>query len=109
MTCCATKKGEMLVQTPIEGRNLPEHSPTNLIILYDSAVGKAPLVKAIKDCGANIIYDYNIITGMAIRKSDKMTLEESIRYFRNVKGVVSVERDYIHRLTDPVKPRLMDK
>jgi len=33
-------------------------------------------------------------------------LEETMQYFKNVKGVTSVEYDHVYRLTDPVKPRL---
>ena len=38
-----------------------------------------------------------------------MTLDEAIDYFRRVEGVVSVERDRIIRLTDPVKPPLLTR
>ena len=88
---------------------LPEHSPTTIIVMYDKEVGSKPLREAIKKSKAEIIYDYSIITGMALRKPENMTLDEAIDYFKGVKGVVAVERDYIHRLTDPVKPILETK
>ena len=53
-----------------------------------------------------IIYDYNIINGMALKKPDGKTLEETMQYFKTVKGVTHVEYDHVYRLTDPVKPRL---
>ena len=53
-----------------------------------------------------IIYDYNIINGMALRKPDDKTLEETMQYFKKVKGVTHVEYDHVYHLTDPVKPRL---
>ena len=74
--------------------------------MYDQEAGKDSLLKAVKDYKAEIIYDYSIIPGMAIRKPDDKTLEESMQYFKKVKGVVSVEYDHIYRLTDPVKPKL---
>jgi hypothetical protein len=43
---------------------------------------------------------------MAIKIPDGSDIKEAISYFRAVKGVVSVERDRIIRLTDPVKPKL---
>ena len=43
---------------------------------------------------------------MAIRIPDGRDLSEAMEYFKAVKGVVSVEKDRIIHLTDPVKPRL---
>ena len=93
---------------PIMDRNKDwmEYSPTTLIIMVDESVGKKPLYKAIKDYGATLIYDYNIIPGVAIRIPEGTTLEQGIAYFKKVKGVVSVSKDRITRLTDPVRPRL---
>jgi uncharacterized membrane protein YsdA (DUF1294 family) len=94
---------------PRDGRlrdPIGEFSPTTLIIMYDSDVGKQPLLEAVRKYKAEVIYDYSIIPGMAIRKPEDKTLEEAIVMFRKVKGVTSVEKDRITRLTDPVKPRL---
>lgn len=102
-------KSQRLVNLPsqnIISERPGEYSPTTLLILYDAEIGKEPLMKAIKEYGATIIYDYHMMNGMAIRKPDDKTLEESIVFFRKVKGVLTVERDHIIRLTDPVKPRL---
>lgn len=85
---------------------ISEHSPAVLIIMYDQETGKDPLLKAIKEYKAEIIYDYSIIPGMAIKKPDDKTLEETMQYFKEVKGVVSVGYDHVYHLTDPVKPRL---
>ena len=43
---------------------------------------------------------------MALKKPEDKTLEETMQYFKGVKGVTTVEYDHIIRLTDPVKPRL---
>ncbi len=96
---------------------IPEHQPisgmdyssTNLIIMYDTEIGKEPLLEAIQEIHAEIIYDYKIITGMAIRKPDTMSLEETKAYFEKVDGVVSVAYDHIYRLDDPVKPKLEER
>lgn len=82
------------------------YSPNTLIIMYDTEVGKEPLLEAIKEYQAEILYDYSIIPGMAIRIPDGANIHVALAYFKEVKGVVSVERDQIIRLTDPVKPRL---
>lgn len=77
-----------------------QFSPKTLIISYDKEVGKGPLLKAIKDYGAEIIYDYSIIPGMAIRIPEGKDIHDAIDYFKKVKGVVSVERDRIYHLDD---------
>ena len=93
-------------QQPISGM---DYSPTNLIIMYDAEIGKEPLLEAIRDIQAEIIYDYSIITGMAIRKPETMSLEDTKAYFEKVKGVTSVAYDHIYRLDDPVKPKLEER
>jgi hypothetical protein len=81
-------------------------SPDRLIIMYDEAVGKEPLMNAVKAYGAEILYDYSIIPGIAIRLPEGTDIRKAIEWFRKVEGVTSVERDQIIRLTDPVQPRL---
>ena len=95
-------EGPSLVTTEPEG----EYSPNTLIIKYDEAVGKEPLLEAIETYGAEVKYDYSLIPGMAIRIPDGKDIHDAITFFRKVKGVTSVERDRIIRLTDPVIPRL---
>ncbi len=77
-----------------------EYSPSTLIIMVDSAIGKEPLKAAIKAFGAELIYDYTIIPGVAIRIPEGKTLDESIAYFSKVEGVLSVERDMITHIDD---------
>lgn len=89
----------------------PDHSPNVFLVMYDPAVGKDALQKAIKEYGCEtqkveVVYDYRIIHGMALKKPDCKTLEETMEFFRGVEGVLSVEYDHIIRLDDPVRPRL---
>ena len=74
--------------------------------MYDENIGKEPLLEAIKKYGVEIKYDYKIINGMALKKPENKTLEETMQYFRGIKGVTTVEYDHVIRLTDPVKPKL---
>ncbi|MBQ8051495.1 MAG: hypothetical protein IJ197_07995 [Bacteroidaceae bacterium] len=109
MSSCKTKK-DTIEARPFpsvveEGRGI-EYAPSTLIIMVDAEIGKEPLHKAIKNYGATIIYDYSIIPGMAIRIPDGKDIHEAMTFFKKVKGVVSVERDRITRLTDPVRPKL---
>ena len=113
LASCSTPKNTIAPlptsSTSDEAVLLPEHSPTTLIVTYDKEVGSKHLRDAIKKSGAEIIYDYSIIPGMAIRKPEDMTLDEAIAYFKKVKGVVAVERDYIHRLIEPIRPKPVER
>ena len=91
---------------PIKKYVLPEHSPSVFLLMYDAEIGKDPLLKAIKEYKCEIVYDYGIINGMALKKPEDKTLEETMHYFKTVKGVTNVEYDHIIHLTDPVKPKL---
>lgn len=79
-------------------------SPTNLIIMYDPEIGKGPLLEAVKSYGAEILYEYSIISGIAIKVPGNIL--QAIPFFADVKGVTAVERDHIYHLPTPVKPRL---
>ncbi len=107
LTSCRTKQTvELSAPISIEHKYVPEHSPNVFLIMYDAEIGKAPLLKAIKEYGCEIVYDYRMINGMALKKPEGKTLEETMVYFKKVKGVTNVEYDHIIRLTDPVKPKL---
>lgn len=106
LTLCKTKQTVELSAPVREYQIEQEHSPNVFLVMYDEKVGNTPLQKAIKAYGCEVIYDYNIINGMALKKPDAKTLEETMQYFKGVKGVLTVEYDHIIRLTDPIKPRL---
>ena len=104
--CSCKTKQHIETAMPIQNKYVPEHSPNVFLVMYDTEIGKEPLLEAIKEYKVEIIYDYNIINGMALKKPDSKSLEETMQYFKEVKGVVSVEYDHIYHLTDPVKPKL---
>ena len=109
LTSCRSKQTVELSASIESHKYEPEHSPNVFLVMYDEKVGKAPLQKAVKAYKCEVIYDYNIINGMALKKPDDKTLEETMQYFKGVKGVLTVEYDHVIRLTDPVKPRLETK
>ncbi len=82
------------------------YSPDTLIILCDGDEAKAKVREVILAYGAEIKYDYSIICGFAIKIPEGKTIAESMEYFKNVPGIISVERDQIIHLTDPVEPVL---
>ena len=104
--CSCKTKQQIEAVTSITHEYIPDHSPNVFLLIYDAEVGNEPLLKAIKEYKCEIVYDYGIINGMALKKPEDKTLEETMQYFKTVKGVTNVEYDNIIRLTDPVKPRL---
>lgn len=114
--CCCNTRQQASVEPLVDNRVIVDqvqpgvdYSPTTIIVMCDSTIGKEPVRQAVVQCGASIIYDYHIICGMAIRKPDNMTLEQAIAHFKKVRGVVSVERDRIMRLIEPVPPRPVER
>ena len=74
-----------------------QYNPKTLIIYYNQNNGKKNIVEAIKQYGATILYSYNNINGIAISIPEGKTLEESIQYFKKIKGVVEVNKDYKYK------------
>lgn len=106
---CRTEQAVELPMPPQENKFVPEHSPNVFLILYDAEIGKGPILKAIKEYKCEIVYDYHNMNGMALKKPEDKSLEETMQYFKKVKGVLTVEYDYIIRLDDPVKPKLEER
>lgn len=99
--------GKVVAVESISMEDNPEFvSMTNLIISYDAEIGKEPLLAAVNDYKAEILYDYSIITAIAIKIPEGTDIHDAIAYFKKVRGVTAVERDHIYHLTDPVKPKL---
>ena len=71
----------------------PKYSPNVLIIFYDETIGKEPLLKAIKEFNATIIYDLKIMKSITIKIPEDKKIEEAIDFFQKVDGVLTVNRD----------------
>ncbi len=69
-----------------------------LIIMYDGNIGSETLIKAADEYGAEIIYRYDNINGIAVRVPDGKSMPEAMKYFQAVEGVLSVSIDR------PVRP-----
>ena len=70
----------------------------NLIIFYDEGIGSDSLMKAVKDSGTSLIYEYKNLHGIAIRPSAKTNIQDAIAYFQKINGVLSVEQDRLMKL-----------
>ena len=95
---CKSEHEMKIINGPVD---TPLFSPNTLLIMYDKEVGKAPLLEAIREYGAELIYDYGKACGVAIRKPDAKTIEETIAFFKKVKGVTHVSRDRILKTPRP--------
>lgn len=71
-----------------------------LIIMYDTTIGKQPLLKAMKRYKAKLLYDYKNFNGVAISISDTYDETKAIHFFEKVSGVISVQRDRKMQLFD---------
>lgn len=77
-------------------------SPNTLIISYDETIGKQPLLDAIEEYNAIILYDYSIINAVAIKIPDGTEIENAIDFFKGIEGVLFVNRDHIYHIDDPI-------
>ena len=75
-----------------------KYSSSVLIIFYDVEIGKEPLLKAIEDYHATVIYDLKIMKSISIKIPENTKIEDAIEYFQKVEGVLTVNRDAIHQL-----------
>lgn len=76
----------------------PSETTGNLIIGYDPAVGIEPLLAAASDYRAEILYRYTIINAVAVKPPANTDLQQAVRHFKTVRGVLSVEPDHVMQL-----------
>ncbi len=71
-----------------------EVSASTLIIFFDPQAGDKPLLKAVADYGATVIYRYNTMSGMAIALPQGAPLDKAKAHFEQVQGVLGVSYDH---------------
>lgn len=75
-------------------RQVMDSSTTgNLIIFYDSATGKEELLEAVKEYGSEVLYEYKNFNGIAVTVPPRYTMAKAIRFYKKVRGVLSVSED----------------
>ncbi|GJH39567.1 hypothetical protein RCZ04_01170 [Capnocytophaga sp. HP1101] len=70
----------------------------NLIISYQNQKALILLKKEVQKYGAEMLYEYKIIKGIAIKVPENKDIREAKTYFSNIKGVTSVEYDQINHI-----------
>ena len=76
------------------------YSPRLLIVMYDRAIGKLPLLKRLRLMKCEVVYQYETLHGVALKVPDDMPIDKATEDLRKVKGVLSVERDRILHLDE---------
>lgn len=69
-----------------------------LIIYYDKQIGTDKLQKAVKKQKAKIVYLYENFNAIAVTFPEEKSLDEMVKYFSRVKGVLAVQKNEIHQL-----------
>ena len=82
----------------MDNQKVPQYSPSTLIIFYDAEIGKEPLLKAIEEYHAQIIYDLKMMNSITIKIPEGTNIEDAIKYFNKTQGVLQVNRDSIMQL-----------
>lgn len=73
-------------------------SQENIIILYEPDAGNKDLIKEAEKYGSKILYVYKNINGIAVTVPKGKTVDDAIKHFKNVKGVLSVTEDKVMQL-----------
>ena len=103
-SCCSQRAGTRdMPAVPIENDSRPvspdeEFAPLTLIVYFVWQVGKDALLAEAKQMKCEIIYDYNVVTAVALRIPDDMDIRQAISRIEKVCGVLQVSRDGITHL-----------
>lgn len=80
--------------SPTTTVNQPTYSDNTLVIFYKDAF-KSAVVSAVEQRQAEIIYDYNLMNGFAIRLSNNDNINKAIQDLNKATGVLTVNKDDI--------------
>ncbi|MBE6723847.1 MAG: hypothetical protein E7576_01425 [Ruminococcaceae bacterium] len=82
-------------------------SANTLIVLLDPSVDESAAREMAQRHGTEVIYFYNILSGMAVRSDKNLTakqLDALAAAFEAEEGVTGVSRDAVTKLDDPISP-----
>ena len=89
LSCRTTQK---VAQSSSSEEEMLKNITHNLIISYQNQKTLAHLKKEVQKYGAEMLYEYKIIKGIAIK------VRQAKAYFSNLKGVTNVEYDQINHI-----------
>ena len=62
----------------------------NLIIFYDSAIGKEKLLGAVKEYGSEVLYEYKNFNSIAVTVPPGHTVSKTIRFYKKFQSAVEL-------------------
>ena len=92
-------------QSPAVPASSPAQQPAHtarentnvLIIFFEQGKGDA-VAAAVKQYGAEVVYRYQMMNGMAIRVPAGKNVDAAMAHFERVRGVLQVQRDQVMQL-----------
>ena len=93
------------VPAPVAFASSPAQQPAHaarentnvLIIFFEQGKGDA-VAAAVKQYGAEVVYRYQMMNGMAIRVPAGKNVDAAMAHFERVRGVLQVQRDQVMQL-----------
>ena len=101
LTACAVPQPAVIATPSMSGAQPEQAANRVLIVLYDPAIGAEPLLQAMREMQAELVYRYTNINGIATRIPPQQEMEQAIRRLERVPGVLQVQRDQIMQLQNP--------
>lgn len=97
---CKTKDTRLIGIDPVINQKSTSESydSSTLLINYEGKEVLDSLKSEIQKYGASVAYDYNNFNIIAITIPENKNIDEALKYFEKVKGVLSVERNAINQL-----------
>lgn len=81
-----------------EQRAGTRYSKNTLMVFYDTHIGKEPLLNAFKKMNCEVLHEYRLSCGFAIKVPDGKSLRKTAKRLSKVHGVTYVTRDQIQKL-----------
>ena len=101
LTACAVPQPAVIATPSMSGAQPEQAANRVLIVLYDPAIGAEPLLQAMREMQAELVYRYTNINGIATRIPPQQEMEQAIRRLERVPGVLQVQRNQIMQLQNP--------
>lgn len=95
LSCRTTQK---VAQSSSSEEEMLKNITHNLIISYQNQKTLIHLKKEVQKYGAEMLYEYKIIKGIAIKVPQDKDIRQAKAYFSNLKGVTNVEYDQINHI-----------
>lgn len=90
-----TTQPAVVASTPTPVATQATYSQNTLVIFYNEAF-KSAVISAIQARQADIIYDFNLMNGVAIRLNSNDDVQQAMQQLSKINGVITVNRDKLN-------------